>query len=119
MNGFWTGVTAWGLPFTFVDNRNYPGGPASFIDVEYSTLVPINAASVVIAYLSSMLSDALLVSVPSTFYLMIVSLIILMEVWRCFVIYSACGKYGKYAVFLPGTIYVASIGWFTLYRPSH
>lgn len=44
-----------------MDNRNYPGGPAAFMKVEFSSKFPVNAAVGYIGYLVSAMTDGLLV----------------------------------------------------------
>lgn len=92
LSGAYCGITAWGIPLTYVDFRNYPGGPLGFILVEYSKQYTANACSVVIAYITSILADGILV-------------------WRCRVIYAASmNNKANYIMILPGLLYIASIG---------
>ena len=60
MNTIWTGTSAYGLQLTYIDNRNYPGGPLGFLAVEFS-LTP-NVLSLASYIIGNVLADAFLVS---------------------------------------------------------
>ncbi|KAI0060430.1 hypothetical protein BV25DRAFT_961919 [Artomyces pyxidatus] len=68
MNTIWTGTSAYGLQLTFIDNRNYPGGPFGFLLVEFS--LPVNVLSLASYIIGNILADALML-------------------WRCWVIWAA------------------------------
>ncbi|KAI0042688.1 hypothetical protein FA95DRAFT_1682387 [Auriscalpium vulgare] len=68
MNAIWTGTSAYGLQLTYIDNRNYPGGPFGFLLIEFS--LPVNILSLASYIIGNVLADALMV-------------------WRCWVIWSA------------------------------
>ncbi|KAI0079051.1 hypothetical protein K474DRAFT_724371 [Panus rudis PR-1116 ss-1] len=68
MNTIWTGTSAYGVQLTYVDYRNYPGGPPGFLLVEFS--LPSNVLSLASYIVGNILADALLL-------------------WRCRVIWIA------------------------------
>jgi hypothetical protein len=63
----WTGVSAYGLQATYIDNRNYPApapdspsGPIAFLGVEFS--LPFNVVGQIVFTAENLLADALLVN---------------------------------------------------------
>lgn len=64
MNAIWTGTSAYGLQLTFIDNRNYPGGPLGFLGVEFS--ISANVLSLASLIAGNLLADGLLVCVANT-----------------------------------------------------
>ena len=60
MNAIWTGTSAYGVQITYVDNRNYPGGPFAFLMVE--SPLATNVLSNVGYTIGNVMADALLVS---------------------------------------------------------
>ena len=61
MNAIWTGTSAYGVQITYVDNRNYPGGPFAFLMVE--SPLATNVLSNVGYTIGNVMADALLVSI--------------------------------------------------------
>lgn len=72
MDLIWTATSAYGLQMTFIDNRNYPGGPFAFLLVEFSE--PSNVLSLASYIVANILADGLLL-------------------WRCKVIWTASETY--------------------------
>jgi len=70
----------------FIDNRNYPGGPAQY---ELSG-IPLTAVSSLVNVLVSWLADGLLI-------------------WRCAVIYAGCKIFVRIVIFIPCLLLVATI----------
>ncbi|KAJ7583312.1 hypothetical protein C8J56DRAFT_1167243 [Mycena floridula] len=75
LDTMWTGVSAFGLQATYIDNLNYPSGdpdspsgPVAFLGIEFS--LPFNIIGQVVFTLGNLLADALLL-------------------WRCQVIWAA------------------------------
>ena len=60
MNTLWTATSAYGVQITYIDNRNYPGGPLGFLQVEFS--LPSNVLSLASYITGNILADALLAS---------------------------------------------------------
>lgn len=60
MNLIWTATSAYGLQLTYIDNRNYPGGPLAFLGVEFA--LPANVTSLASYIAANLLADALMVS---------------------------------------------------------
>ena len=60
LNCIYTGANASGLQQTFIDNRNYPGGPAAFEENMFS--IPVDDLGNVAFNIANWLADALLVS---------------------------------------------------------
>lgn len=60
LNTVWMGTSMYSLQATFIDNRNYPGGPIGFIGVQFS--LPFNIISNASLVSSNILADGLLVS---------------------------------------------------------
>lgn len=60
LNCIYTGSNASGIQQTFIDNRNYPGGPWGYVTVAIVT-APFNFASEVSYFLGNIMADALLV----------------------------------------------------------
>ncbi|KAI0259602.1 hypothetical protein BC834DRAFT_962042 [Gloeopeniophorella convolvens] len=72
----------------FIDNRNYPGGPAAYENAMFS--IPVDMAGNVAFVLTTWFADALLV-------------------WRCMVIYKGC-QFPLWAIMaFPCLVYTASI----------
>ncbi|KAK7680852.1 hypothetical protein QCA50_016162 [Cerrena zonata] len=89
MNAIWTGTSAYGVQITYVDNRNYPGGPFAFLMVE--SPLPTNVLSNVGYTIGNIMADALLL-------------------WRCSVIWKASmGPSGIYYMIFPGLMLLASL----------
>ncbi|CAL1697608.1 unnamed protein product [Somion occarium] len=89
MNAIWTGTSAYGVQITYVDNRNYPGGPFGFLLVE--SPLPTNVLSNVGYTIANIMADALLL-------------------WRCQVIWKASvGPKGIYFMIFPGLMLLASL----------
>ncbi|KAI0060428.1 hypothetical protein BV25DRAFT_1807362 [Artomyces pyxidatus] len=95
MNTIWTGTSAFGLQATFIDNRNYPGGPYGFLLVEFS--LPFNVLSLASYIIGNVLADALLL-------------------WRCHVIWKASiGRRADLIVILPAVTLLASLAMGIIY----
>lgn len=60
LNCIFTGSNASGIQQTFIDNRNYPGGPWGYVTVGIVT-APFNFTSEVSYFLGNIMADALLV----------------------------------------------------------
>ncbi|KAJ7640764.1 hypothetical protein DFH06DRAFT_1215164 [Mycena polygramma] len=96
LNTMWTGVSAFGLQATYIDNRNYPaatpdgpGGPIAFLGVEFS--LPFNIVGQIVFTLENLLADALLF-------------------WRCYVIWNAqSGGLARYVMAFPALLYLGSL----------
>jgi len=58
MNTIWTATSAFGLQSTYIDNRNFPGGPFAYLQVEFSQ--PFNVVSLASYITGNILADALL-----------------------------------------------------------
>ncbi|TCD61350.1 hypothetical protein EIP91_008560 [Steccherinum ochraceum] len=58
MNTIWTATSAFGLQLTYIDNRNYPGGPFAYLQIEFSTTS--NVLSLASYIVGNILADALL-----------------------------------------------------------
>ncbi|THH23221.1 hypothetical protein EUX98_g7948 [Antrodiella citrinella] len=58
MNTIWTATSAFGLQSTYIDNRNYPGGPFAYLQIEFSA--PFNVLSLASYITGNVLADALL-----------------------------------------------------------
>lgn len=65
MNTIWTATSAYGLQATYIDNRNFPGGPFAYLQIEFST--PANVLSLASYIIGNVLADALLVRVHVPF----------------------------------------------------
>lgn len=92
INLIYTTVAALQLQVAFIDNRNYPdGGPIGYLG---SHNLPVNIANASSYILSQIFGDGLLV-------------------WRCWIIFTACGGSlsGFVALFFPMLIYLASVVW--------
>ncbi|KZT44035.1 hypothetical protein SISSUDRAFT_1057041 [Sistotremastrum suecicum HHB10207 ss-3] len=80
MNLIWTATSAYGLQLTFIDNRNYPGGPVAFLGVEFA--LPDNVVSLASYIAANIMADALMI-------------------WRCYVVWDASqGSKAKYVVLI-------------------
>ncbi|KAJ7077413.1 hypothetical protein B0H15DRAFT_562964 [Mycena belliarum] len=96
LNTMWTGVSAFGLQATYIDNRNYPapssdtpGGPIAFLGVEFS--LPFNIVGQIVFTAENLLADALLF-------------------WRCYIIWNAqSGNMAKYVMAFPALMFLASL----------
>ncbi|KAJ6612711.1 hypothetical protein B0H10DRAFT_2278854 [Mycena sp. CBHHK59/15] len=96
LNTMWTGVSAFGLQATYIDNRNYPaaapdgpGGPIAFLGVEFS--LPFNIVGQIVFTAENLLADALLF-------------------WRCHVIWSAqTANYANYVMAFPALMFLGSL----------
>ncbi|KAF7431157.1 hypothetical protein PC9H_006877 [Pleurotus ostreatus] len=89
MNTIWTGTSAYGLQLTFIENRNYPGGPLGFLLVEFS--LPVNVLALASYIIGNILADTLLL-------------------WRCRIIWTASlGKKIDFVMIFPTLMLVASI----------
>jgi len=88
MNTIWTGTSAYGLQITFIDNRNYPGGPWAFLGIEFSWASNVlSSASLIIG---NILADLLLL-------------------WRCHVIFSAAPtRTATYFLIFPALLLLGS-----------
>ena len=60
LNCIYTGANASGLQQTFIDNRNYPGGPWGYVTTGILT-APFNLSSECSYFLANLMADALLV----------------------------------------------------------
>ncbi|KAH8101231.1 hypothetical protein BXZ70DRAFT_117757 [Cristinia sonorae] len=58
MNTIWTATSAYGLQLTYIDNRNFPGGPFAYLQVEFSA--PSNVLSLASYIAGNIMADALL-----------------------------------------------------------
>jgi len=95
LDTMWTGVSAYGLQATFIDNRNYPspdgvtpGGPIAFLNVEFT--LPFNIVGQIVFTLGNIMADALLL-------------------WRCRVIWtSSSGRTGDYVIAFPALMLLAN-----------
>ncbi|TCD67459.1 hypothetical protein EIP91_012376 [Steccherinum ochraceum] len=89
INTIWTGTSAYGLQLTFIDNRNYPGGPLAFLGIEFSIWQNILSLASLIS--GNVLADILLL-------------------WRCYVIWAATmGKRAFLVMVIPTLLLLASI----------
>jgi hypothetical protein len=96
LDTMWTGVSAFGLQSTFIDNRNYPapdedspGGPIAYLNIEFQR--PFNIVGQIVFTLGNILADAILL-------------------WRCQVIWGApYNKVANFAMMLPMTMLLGSI----------
>ncbi|THH32606.1 hypothetical protein EUX98_g1576 [Antrodiella citrinella] len=89
MNTIWTGTSAYGLQLTYIDNRNYPGGPLGFLGVEFS--IPANVLSLAALITGNLLADGLLL-------------------WRCYVIWaSSLGTRAIFVMIFPALMLVGSL----------
>jgi len=89
MNTIWTGTSAYGLQLTFIDYRNFPGGPLGFLGVEFSFTSNVLSLAALIA--GNVLADGLLL-------------------WRCYVIWSgALGGKTTIVMIVPALMLVGSI----------
>lgn len=59
MDTIWTATSAIGLQLTYIDYRNYPGGPLAFLGIEFS--MPVNIVSLASYITGNIIADALLV----------------------------------------------------------
>ena len=59
MNGLWTSTSAFGLQLTYIDNRNYPGGPFQFLQIEFSD--PSQVVAIAGYIVANVMADARLV----------------------------------------------------------
>ncbi|KAK7691657.1 hypothetical protein QCA50_005056 [Cerrena zonata] len=89
LNCIFTGSNASGIQQTFIDNRNYPGGPWGYVTVGIVT-APFNFTSEVSYFLGNIMADALLL-------------------WRCKVIWVACkGPKATYVMMAFPTLMLAT-----------
>ncbi|KAH8101560.1 hypothetical protein BXZ70DRAFT_933862 [Cristinia sonorae] len=98
MNTIWTGTSAYGLQLTFIDYRNYPGGPFGFLAIEFS--LPSNVLSLASLIAGNVLADMLLL-------------------WRCHVIWNATmGAKAWIVMIIPTLMLLASIAVSSLFAWS-
>ncbi|KAI0060432.1 hypothetical protein BV25DRAFT_1955777 [Artomyces pyxidatus] len=95
MNTVWTGTSAYSLQATFIDNRNYPGGPYGFLLVEFS--LPFNVVCLASYIIGNVMADALLL-------------------WRCRVIWRAsAGENADLVMIVPVLTIFASLATGIIY----
>ncbi|KAJ7457007.1 hypothetical protein FB451DRAFT_1047754 [Mycena latifolia] len=113
LNAMWTGVSAYDLQATYIDNRNYPaatpdapGGPMAFLGtVEF----PFNLVGQVVLTAENLLVDALIVSSAfvsprKTRLIAALSVLATLHIWSV-----QSGSIAKYVMIFPASTYLGSL----------
>lgn len=111
MNGVWTATSAYGLQLTYIDNRNYPGGPFAFLQIEFSD--PSQVVALTAYIVANVMADALLVrySHARSLLLLFDGYCPVIQLWRCRVIWSASlGPRVDFIMIVPILMLLCSIG---------
>ena len=86
---------------SFIDNRNFPGGPNAYLAAFYNSTPNLLGNTMFV--IANWLADGLLVRLLCVCWTWILTIL---EMYRCLLIYN----FRYWIVLLPGPVYLASIG---------
>ena len=102
----------YGLQLIYIDNRNFPGGPLSYLTGPFTT--NFDSVLTLAAYIiGNVMADCLLVSTAAQYQFAAWRMLSSGQLWRCQVIwYASLGKKSYLILFVPFLLWLASFGEF-------